>query len=276
MSGRFLPWFTPLRATLAVVLASMAAMALLHEINDRADRAALLRADPAALLTDSHLSPIAMRRGQAVYSQTCASCHGESGKGDRSKGIPNLTDRDYLYGQGGVAEIERIVLHGIRSGDARGWNISSMPAFARRPSEVEAGLGPLSPADVRDVTQFLLSLQERRVGEDPVEPLMPSLREPAIDGDAANRGRVIFMTRGACYDCHGADAKGDAAIGGPNLSDDIWLYGDGTAASIFRSIERGRAGVCPAFGKSLDPGDARAVAAFVAAMPGPLEKKEQR
>jgi len=260
MNKRFLIPRSRLRNAIGIaVLMSAAAAASLHQIMRRADRAALLLADPEVLLTDRRLSLIAMRRGRPVYLHACASCHGENGQGDRSRGAPDLTDQEHLYGQGHVAEIERIVLHGIRSGDTRGWHLSSMPAFARRPSEVEAGINPLSPAEVQDVTQYLLSLRQRQT-----------------DGDAAKRGRLIFTTRGACYDCHGEDAKGDTAIGGPNLGDDIWLHGDGSAASIAQSIEAGRAGVCPAFGNSMDAGDVRAVAAFVAAMPSQLGQGAMR
>jgi cytochrome c oxidase cbb3-type subunit 3 len=273
MIRRLLSHFASHKAAVVVILALVATMALLHQLEVRSDRTALLVADPESLLGDPRLSSIAMQRGQVVYQQVCASCHGENGAGNRAKGYPNLSDAEYLYGEGRVSEIERIVLHGIRSGDPRGWNLSRMPAFARRPADVEAGLEPLSPADIQDVAQYVLSLQVYPVGDAPAGAEAPSssslssARRPDVDNEAARRGQLIFTTRGACFDCHGADGKGDTAIGGPNLGDDVWLYGDGSAKSISRSIERGRAGVCPSFGKQLDPADARAVAAFVAAMP---------
>ncbi len=41
--------------------------------------------------------------GKKIFADNCASCHGESGKGKRDMGAPNLTDAIWLYGlrQGG-------------------------------------------------------------------------------------------------------------------------------------------------------------------------------
>ena len=33
-----------------------------------------------------------------LYQQQCASCHGETGEGDRTQGAPNLTDGEWLFG----------------------------------------------------------------------------------------------------------------------------------------------------------------------------------
>lgn len=37
-------------------------------------------------------------RGQAVFAENCAVCHGEDGKGNRDLGAPDLTDAIWLYG----------------------------------------------------------------------------------------------------------------------------------------------------------------------------------
>ena len=37
-------------------------------------------------------------RGADVYAEQCAACHGPQGLGDRTKGAPNLTDAEWLYG----------------------------------------------------------------------------------------------------------------------------------------------------------------------------------
>jgi len=53
--------------------------------------------------------------GEAIYKQQCAACHGESGKGDRQFGAPNLTDAIWLYG-GTKASVMRQVQaprHGV-------------------------------------------------------------------------------------------------------------------------------------------------------------------
>ena len=94
-------------------------------------------------------------------------------------------------------------------------------------------------------------------------------RKPA-DPAAAARGGKVFADTGQCFDCHSGDGGGDDAIGGPNLLDNIWLYGDGSRESLFQSIAHGRAGVCPAWSKRLKPGQIRALAIYISntAKPG--------
>jgi len=40
----------------------------------------------------------ALDAGGAIFASQCATCHGETGMGDRSQGAPNLTDAIWLYG----------------------------------------------------------------------------------------------------------------------------------------------------------------------------------
>jgi len=61
----------------------------------------------------------------------------------------------------------------------------------------------------------------------------------------------------------GVAGHGDGAIGAPNLTDRVWLYGDGSRAAIFNSIAGGRAGACPAWIGRLSAGEIRALAVFV-------------
>ena len=49
-----------------------------------------------------------------------------------------------------------------------------------------------------------------------------------------------------CAACHGADGKGNQALGAPNLTDGVWLYG-GSHGAIKKAIMEGRNGVMPAF-----------------------------
>jgi cytochrome c oxidase cbb3-type subunit III len=42
----------------------------------------------------------AVARAAPVFAEQCASCHGPEGKGDQTKGAPNLTDGEWLYGSG--------------------------------------------------------------------------------------------------------------------------------------------------------------------------------
>jgi cytochrome c oxidase cbb3-type subunit 3 len=104
----------------------------------------------------------------------------------------------------------------------------------------------LSPNDIDDVVQFLFQ-QEKR----PADP------------DAAARGKKIFQTRGACWDCHGDQGEGDDAVGAPKLTDNIWLFGDSGADDIKDVIENGRKGECPAWVGRLSPAEILEVSLYI-------------
>ncbi len=54
-----------------------------------------------------------------------------------------------------------------------------------------------------------------------------------------------------CVACHGIDGTGNPVLGAPNLTDDIWLYGNSDAA-LRHTIAVGRSGEMPAFDARLD------------------------
>lgn len=79
--------------------------------------------------------------------------------------------------------------------------------------------------------------------------------DPSLLRFASAQARPLFAQH--CASCHGADMHGNTAIGAPNLTDDVWLYGDGSIFEIERTLLYGiRAGVSkthdeaemPAFG----------------------------
>jgi cytochrome c oxidase cbb3-type subunit 3 len=209
--------------------------------------ARLVRADPDVAAADSALMKFAAGPGHAVFDHRCASCHGATGRGDTARGVPNLTDNDVLYGVGLASDIETVVLYGIRAPNAKTWRLADMPAFARPvPYPREPLLKPLTPGDINDLIQFLASVRGA-----PYQP------------DAAGRGAKLYSDKGGCYDCHASDAHGDNSIGGPNLADNIWLYGAGDPKTIFDTIAYGRAGFCPAWDGRLRPAKIREVALYV-------------
>jgi cytochrome c oxidase cbb3-type subunit 3 len=67
--------------------------------------------------------------------------------------------------------------------------------------------------------------------------------------------------------CHGADGKGMTAVGAPNLTDGVWLYG-GDANTIRETVTKGRMGQMPAFGDRLGEQRVRLLAAYVLRMSG--------
>lgn len=140
-----------------------------------------------------------------------------------NKGYPNLTDNDWLYG-GEPSTIKETIMKG-RNG--------VMPSMA-------AALG--SDKDVENVAHYVLSLS----GE-PADPIKVAF------------GKEKF---GACAACHGMDAHGNQAIGAPNLSDKVWLYG-GSADTIMETIRKGRNNTMPAWGEFLGEAKVHVLAAYV-------------
>jgi cytochrome c oxidase cbb3-type subunit 3 len=206
-----------------------------------------LQADADAIDRGSRLWTFAEHEAVPLYREFCAGCHGAHFTGDSARGIPDLTDNDWLYGSGRATEIERVILYGIRAGNGKGWNLAYMPAYGNPKSRRSTGVEPLTPQDIRDTVEYLRTLENR----------------PA-DIEAARRGEEIYHGRGGCYDCHASDGRGDAAIGAPNLADRIWLYGNGSRDSVFESIARGHSGSCPAWTRQLEAWQARALAVYVA------------
>ena len=165
----------------------------------------------------------AMKVGQRLFANNCSLCHGSTAHG--SLGFPNLTDNNWLYG-GDPETIKTTLLHG-RNGQ--------MPA---------KGLNPgMTSADVSNLTHYLLSFSGR-----------------SDDKMAVKAGSEMYVT--ACAACHGVDAKGNQAIGAPNLTDNIWLYGS-TAEKITQTLNYGRAGVMPAQSDKLSEEKIHLLAAYV-------------
>jgi cytochrome c oxidase cbb3-type subunit 3 len=234
-----------MRVAVVVLLSVLIGAAVYAEV--RYLERTLLRADPDSLPANGSLLQFAVSRGGTLFAAHCSACHGLSGAGDPATGTPNLTDGDWLYGAGRVTDIEKIIDFGIRSHNARAWNLAIMPAYARpNPNPVDKNIQPLSPGDIADLIEFLMRRQGRHA-----------------EFDAASRGAALFTGQAGCYDCHSPDAKGDPAIGAPNLTDAITLYGDGSREALFMSIAYGRQGVCPAWSRRVSPAGVRELALYV-------------
>jgi cytochrome c oxidase cbb3-type subunit III len=238
------------RLAAVVIAAGVVAVVFLH-IQDRRERARFLIATPDSIPAQADLVSYALSRGQSGFSKYCASCHGLEGKGDPFKGIPNLIDNDFLYGSGRVSEIERIIMYGIRSGNSKGWDLASMPAFGRATPYKRYKVNSLTPQELDDIVTFIYSFQHE---VDDIKKL--------------ERGRAVFRgyEKGTCWDCHANDALGDTAIGAPNLTDKIWLYGDGSRKWIYDSIAFGLEGYCPAWIDRLSLVQIRSIAVYLHAL----------
>jgi cytochrome c oxidase cbb3-type subunit 3 len=140
-----------------------------------------------------------------------------------SKGFPNLTDTDWLHG-GSPAKIEETITQG---------RVGTMPPMA-------AAVG--SAQDVRNVAHYVLSLSNG-----------------AYNPIYAAAGRPKFAV---CAACHGADGKGNTALGAPNLTDKVWLHGWGEEA-IVAMVTHGKTNTMPAQAGRLTPEQIHVLASYV-------------
>ena len=163
----------------------------------------------------------AMGIGERLFLNNCAACHGSDARG--SKGFPDLTDRDWLYG-GAPAVIEETIRkgrHGV------------MPPMAEA-----IGGG----ANVSNVANYVLSLSGS-----------PHDWVKAMDG------KEKFA---ACAACHGVGGKGNPALGAPNLTDKVWLHGWGEQA-ITQIVTQGKSSMMPAHESRLTDEQIHVLAAYV-------------
>lgn len=175
-----------------------------------------------ASVEDLARDPQAHDIGQRLFLNNCAACHGSDAKG--AKGFPNLTDNDWIHG-GSPEKIVETITHGRRG---------QMPVMA-------PAVG--SPEEVRQVANYVLSLSGS--GHNSI---------------LAELGKAKFKQ--VCAACHGADGKGNQAIGAPNLTDKIWLHGWGEEA-IVNMVNKGKINVMPAQNARLSDDQIRLVASYV-------------
>ena len=199
-------------------------------------RAKIAASDLATINADPELMNFAMAGGAATFGDNCAPCHGRGAQG--AFGYPNLRDDAWLWG-GSLDAIHQTITHGVRADDPQTHN-TQMPAFGK--------LGMLKPDQVSDVAEYVLSLSGN------------------VDDDAAaERGAPIFATN--CAVCHGPEGKGNQALGAPNLSDELWLYG-GDKATVVETITNSRGGMMPAWTGRLDPATIKELAIYVHSLGG--------
>lgn len=140
-----------------------------------------------------------------------------------SPNFPNLTDSDWLYG--GTPEIIVKTITDGRHG-------------------VMAPLGAIvSPAQANEIAHYVRSLSGL-----------------ASDPTLLRAGEAGFKK--VCFACHGMDAKGNQALGAPNLTDDVWLASS-SKDTIINTILHGREGVMPAQKHNLSQDQIRMLAAYV-------------
>lgn len=60
------------------------------------------------------------------------------------------------------------------------------------------------------------------------------VRHPDLVRFAVQQARPLFAAH--CARCHGKDMRGNTAIGAPDLTDRVWLYGNGSVFAIERTV----------------------------------------
>ena len=189
------------------------------------------------ILKDPGMLAFARAGGAAAFKINCVQCHGSGAAG--SAGYPNLNDDDWLWG-GTADQIHTTLQNGIRYTLNDDTRVSDMPAFGAD--------NMLKPEEIADAANYTLTLSGAEA-----------------DATAAMRGKQIFADN--CASCHGEDGKGNKDLGGPNLTDKIWLYGD-TIDAVKAQITKPRLGVMPAWGGRLDAVTVKQLAVFVHSLGG--------
>ena len=163
----------------------------------------------------------AIKIGQRLFVNYCASCHGSDAGG--AVGFPSLSDNDWLYG-GDPDAIKTSILEG-RSGVMPAWKAA------------------LQDKGVDEVTAYVMTLNGRDA-----------------DAELASAGKTHYATY--CAACHGVDAKGNPALGAPNLTNNSWLYG-GSPGVVRYTIAEGRNGRMPAHRDFLGEDKSHLLAAYI-------------
>ena len=136
--------------------------------------------------------------------------------------FPSLIDDDWQWGNT-EAELEQTIRHG-RQAVMVGW------------------LAVIGEEGVTQVADY-------------VKDMTATAHSPS-----AEKGMAIYQQ--FCFACHGQQGEGNPALGAPNLTDDIWLYGD-SDTQLHTSIAKGRSGVMPAFDKRLSDAQIKMLVAWL-------------
>jgi cytochrome c oxidase cbb3-type subunit 3 len=201
------------------------------------DRVAQIAATPVAdILKNDDLTRFASAAGSSLFKVNCSQCHGTGAVG--AVGYPNLNDDEWIWG-GSIDQIHATIAHGARAEADPDTRFNLMPNFGTD--------GILTPEQIAVVSKEVASYS-------------------GIEGGAASEeGAQLFADN--CAACHGEKGIGEPELGGPSLSDKIWLY-EGTLAMIATQIEQPRHGVMPAWGARLGDTAVKQLAVYVHGLGG--------
>ena len=200
------------------------------------------------LLGSESADVVRLRRGQAIYQQRCAACHGATGDGngeaaeylyprprDYRRGIFKFTSTPY-----GAKPRREDLLRTLRQG-AKG---TSMPSFVQLPDdELEAVLDYVLVLTHRGELELALAIEagnEDEISDDAVndsiafildqwklakeQQVWPLTKAPLYSQESADLGEKAFLTEEAgCVKCHGKDGRGRTTDNAQGF-DDVWGF----------------------------------------------------
>lgn len=159
-------------------------------------------------------------RGAEVFNGLCNRCHGSQGQGNKGLEAPLIAGMPAWYVEGQVLKFRQ---------DLRGTHPKDLPGMRMRPMA-----NTLRESDIPLVAKYVEQL--------------PAHQPMLIEGADPKKGESTFSV---CSSCHGADAKGNQAMGAPNLSvQDGWYL-----VSQLKNFKDGIRGADPrdSFGSMMRP-----------------------
>ena len=183
---------------------------------------------------DPGLMEAVRETGRTLFGDNCAACHGRNAMG--GKGFPNLTTQSWLWG-GTPEAIAETIRVGINSAHPES-RVSQMPAFGRD--------SILPRGDIETIVAYVRSLSNSGGADSPA--------------DKIEAGQAVFAAN--CIACHGDAGQGNAELGAPNLTDQVWIYG-GDRLSIYTTVWSGRQGHMPTWEARLSGLDRKILALYL-------------
>jgi mono/diheme cytochrome c family protein len=145
------------------------------------------------------------KRGQQLYQEACAPCHGLSGDG-QGPAAPGLYPQPHDFTKGLYkfrttpitamptdADLVRTISEGIPG--------TAMPAWKRL----------LSPSQRLALAHYLKTLAAEKFAQTPAAPVLVLPPAPAFTPERVARGKALYQ-RLQCRQCHGAEGRGNGPI----------------------------------------------------------------
>ena len=212
----------------------------------------VLNASPYSIAASEELSAFVTTTAEAAVAEHCAGCHGADLTG--APGVPNLVDFEWIWGVtfeeandvGPVMEIMQTILYGVRNedcddiADVSFYGACADTRFSQMPGYL--ALGAFTEEQTSDMTEYVMALGGMEA-----------------DAAAAARAEPLWAI---CIECHGVEGYGYKPYGGPDLTDDVWLFG-ADRDTIYDVIANGRVEKCPPWKDTLDAATIKALAVYI-------------